>query len=49
MDKDEAVKKALAVLEQQKAHLVQLPRWVLEELLESKAAYDAGRRGLELY
>jgi hypothetical protein len=48
MDKDEAVKKALAVLEQQKAHLVQLPRWVVEELLESKDAYDVGRRGLEL-
>jgi hypothetical protein len=48
VNKDEAVKKALAVLEQQKAHLVQLPRWVLEELLESKAAYDVGRRGLEL-
>jgi hypothetical protein len=48
VDKDEAVKKALAVLEQQKAHMVQLPRWVLEELLPTGPVYDPGRLGLEL-
>lgn len=38
VDIDEAVQKALVVLEQQKAHVIQLPRWVLEELLEIRAA-----------
>jgi hypothetical protein len=48
VDKDEAIRRALAALEQQVVHLVQLPRWALQELLSAGTARDGGGRGLEL-